>query len=83
MACSLTTELEFHVKCTKSGSCADGLGVGWFDTAAVAVLTPAMANIGGAQGVVAPIGVDFRAAWHELAISVRGSAVTVVYDCAP
>ena len=42
-----------------------------------------MANIGGAQGVVASIGVDFRAAWHQLASSVRGSAVTVVFDCAP
>jgi hypothetical protein len=30
--------------------------------------------------VVASIGVDFRAAWHTLTISVRGASVTVGYD---
>lgn len=116
--------LEFFVKCTKASSCADGIGIGWFDTldagapnpnnsghimgfpAAVAggaviadvfrndtsdtsdppvpalelVKLDATKMLGHYPWVVASVGVDFRAAWHKLTISVRGSGVTVGYD---
>jgi hypothetical protein len=121
---SFDLELEIYVKCTKSGSCADGVGVAWLDTTSVASLTntntgnvlgfptavtggavladvyhnladettdppvPALEivkieaskNLGHYPWAVASIGVDFRGAWHRLAISVRGDAVTVHYD---
>jgi hypothetical protein len=121
---SFDLQLDIYVKCTKSGSCADGVGIGWFDTTTVP--TPTKTNTGHVMGfppsvaggaviadvyrnasdettdppvpaleivkvdatktlghyawVVGSIGVDFRAAWHTLTISVRGTTVTVGYD---
>jgi hypothetical protein len=121
---SFDLAVDIYVKCTKADSCADGIGIGWFDTTTVP--SPTETNIGHAMGfppsvagaaviadvyrnystettdppvpaleivkvdatkmlghypwVVGSIGVDFRAAWHTLTISVRGTTVTVGYD---
>jgi hypothetical protein len=121
---SFDLSVDIYVRCTKADSCADGVGIGWFDTTTVpslsesnkghimgfppsvsgaAVIADVFRNdatessdppvpalevvkldatktIGHYPWVVGSIGVDFRAAWHTLTISVRGSAVTVGYD---
>jgi len=50
---SFDVELEAHVRCTRAGSCADGLAFAWVGTTSASVL--ANGNTGGAQGLPANV----------------------------
>ena len=126
---SFDVELEIFVKCTSTGSCADGVAFIWLDTTSSASLSDNINSTGHIMGippgvaggaiiadvykndatettdppvpaleivkveaakkvghypwVVTSKGLDFRAAWHRLSISVRGDAVSVALDGAP